>query len=192
MSARALLSIHFLDWWHAGTGHSGMADADMICLRDRFGCPALPLTQVKGTLRETADRFWYPAEVIRYFGESTKRDDPSDDAGQGAIRFSGLMTIEPAEAAWFALHEEERGQLFGLLYSTAVEEHTGTAKARSLRQIEAAIPITLMAEISLTGHAPDTDWIMRINQLCALTPAFGKLKNDGYGRAIASCEEVKL
>jgi hypothetical protein len=149
------------------------------------------LTQVKGTLRETADRFWAPDEVIRYFGESTKRDDPPDDAGRGAIRFSGLMTIDPAEAAWFAQNGEVRGQLFGLLYSTAIEEHTGTAKARSLRQIEAAIPMTLTAEIGVTRQAPDTDWIERLHQLCALTPAFGKLKNDGYGRAIASCGAVQ-
>lgn len=182
-----VLRITFLDWWHGGTGQSGMADADMIALRDRFGCPALAMTQVKGTLRETADHFWEPEQVVRYFGEATNAASPPDDAEQGAIRFSGLMTISEAEGAWFAANEQERGQLFGLLYATAIDETTGTAKARSLRQIEAAVPMTLEAEISLRKRAPDPDWVERLDALCALTPAFGKLKNDGYGRAVAQC-----
>lgn len=191
MSSRAILRIRFLDWWHAGTGHSGLADADMIALRDSFGCPALPMTQVKGTLRETAGRVWPAEKVSAYFGESSTpkatNDEVPEDVGQGAIRFSGLMTLNAAEAAWFAQNDMERGQLFGLLYSTAIDGVTGTAKARSLRQIEAAIPMTLTAQISLRVPLPGEDWISALDQLCALTPAFGKLKNDGYGRAIAEC-----
>ena len=97
------------------------------------------------------------------------------------------MTISEAEGAWFEVNKNERGQLFGLLYATAIDEETGTAKARSLRQIEAAVPMTVEAAISLRKQAPDPDWMERLDGLCALTPAFGKLKNDGYGRAIAQC-----
>lgn len=191
MTARALLRIRFLDWWHAGTGRSGAADADMIALRDEFGCPALPMTQAKGTLRETADRFWSAEDVNRYFGESSRPAlvgaVPRENVTQGGIRFSGLMTIPQPEAAWFAANQEERAQLFEPLYSTAIDEQTGTAKARSLRQIEAAVPLTLSAEISLREGSFIEGWVAALNELCALTPAFGKLKNDGFGRAIAEC-----
>ena len=34
------------------------------------------------------------------------------------------------------------------------------------------------------------DWLDQLDLLCAMTPGFGKMTNDGLGRAIASCGPV--
>jgi hypothetical protein len=189
---RATIKIKFLDWWQAGTGKSGESDADMIAHRDQWGCPALPGSQLKGILRESArDRaIWGVHDITKYFGEETNKGTPGL-AQSGGLAFPENATLTSGEQGWFHANPGARGALFSMLHATAIDEVTGTAKDRSLRLIEVAVPMTLTAEIVWVGkEEPPKDWTTTLDILCALTPAFGKQTHDGLGRAIACCEEI--
>lgn len=193
-SSTATITIRFLDWWHAGTGQSGEGDADMIAHRDSFGCPAMPMTQIKGILRETAEKLGVLTEneVVEFFGEKSVPVVTVDAKGSG-IAFTGDAMLTPEERAWFghATNHGARGQLFGWLSSTAINEKTGAAKRDSLRSIETCVPVTLSQKIDWIRGNPPQGWIDKLDQLCALSPAFGKHAHDGLGRAIACCVAVK-
>ena len=190
MTRRAVISIRFLDWWHAGTGQSGTGDADMHAYRDRFGCPAMPMTQVKGVLRETAEIFGLledQQQIDWYFGE---RSEPgvTVNADGAAIAFTGETTLSIAEQAWFKADRHAQGMLFSWQRSTAIDDDTGSAQAGSLRSIEVCTPMTLSRVIEwIDAEEPPTDWWKGLDQVCAMTPVFGKQSRDGLGRAIASC-----
>ena len=113
--ATATLSITFTSWWLGGTGGSGKGDLDVVAYRDQWGCPALPMTQIKGTLRETADRFWDSKRVIDWFG-----GEGSD--GQSQIRFSGDASLLAEQAKWFGYEDNhaKRATLFSAIRSTAL------------------------------------------------------------------------
>ena len=187
----ALITIEFLDWWHAGTGRSGHGDADMIAYRDRFGCPALPMTHVKGVLRDTAERFGLRGDdLVKLFGEANPGIEKPDVTGAG-LAFTGDASLEPEEREWFKAHTTERGQLFGWLSATRIDEKTGAASAETLRSIEVCVPLKLTKRIDWIGRGdPPANWVCDLDRVCALTPAFGKQRNDGLGRAIAQCEPL--
>lgn len=53
---RARIVIDFRSYWFAGTGGGAGRQSDVRCYRDQRGLPAMPMSQVKGTLRESAER----------------------------------------------------------------------------------------------------------------------------------------
>ncbi len=189
---RATITIQFLDWWQAGTGKSGEGDADMIAYRDQWGCPAMPGSQLKGILREAArDRGELSdSEILELFGEATNKGTPGK-AIQGNIAFPNHATLSAGEQGYFHANVDARSALFSMLHATAIDAETGTAKDRSLRLIEVAVPMTITGEIEWVGKGdPPSDWVETLDILCALTPAFGKQIHDGLGRAIATCEAI--
>lgn len=189
MTREAVITITFTDWWLSGTGRAGSGDVDAVPHRDRFGCPALPMTQVKGQLRESAVRLveagtggWTESLLFDLFGGED--DDP------GALAFRGDATIEHATARWLAAHPAAREQLTRRRASTRIGPF-GVAADDMLRRIEAAVPLTLAGRVSwIGGVAPMGDWVVLLDQACSATLAFGKLKTDGYGRAIAACAQA--
>jgi hypothetical protein len=187
----AEITIRFTSWWQGGTGAAGGRDTDMAAYKDDDGCPALPMTQVKGTVRDIAANFDLLTieDEILYFGERTQRD--ADHAEGAAIRFAGEARLLAAERAFFKANPAARAQLFSDIASTAIDAARGTALTDSLRRAEIVVPLTLTARVEWVQEAPPDDWIERLNAICAFTPAFGKLKNDGFGRAIASCAPAK-
>lgn len=189
MNIRAVISIRFLDWWHAGTGHSGAGDADMIAYRDRFGCPAMPMTQVKGILRETATEFGLltQRDIDTFFGEKSLPGVTVNAQG-AAIAFSGDASLSRDEQAWFGANSGCQGTLFGWLRSTAIDDRTGSAKAETLRSIEVCAPMMLCRTVEWIGDDdPPANWAEQLDLVCAMTPVFGKQSRDGLGRAIAHC-----
>jgi hypothetical protein len=189
MTREARIIITFTDWWLSGTGRAGSGDIDAVPHCDRFGCPALPMTQVKGQLRESAKRLaaahaggWTADLVSALFGHG------GTDAA--ALAFRGDATLDAETVHWFARHRDARSQLTRRRSATSINR-LGVAADDTLRRIEAAVPLTLTGIIVWDGAgAPRPDWIGLLDQACAATLAFGKLKTDGYGRATACCEPV--
>lgn len=189
----ASLKIRFLDWWLAGTGQSLAGGSDKNAYRDEWGCPALPASQVKGTLRETASLWagWDDQQVVAYFGSHSDATDAAQSV-PGHLVFSGDARLEGPDRAWFAANPGAQKELFGRLPATAIDPQTGTAKDRSLRQIEAVVPMELCLVVSWDGaDPPPDDWVDRLDELCAFTPAFGAGKQDGFGRAVAKIERLR-
>lgn len=180
-SRAAIVEIQFLDWWIAGTGGSGEGDTDMELTRDAEGCPALPGTQVKGTLRDTANAFGLlNAAMSEWLGQ--------EGNAQAELRFGALARLPDEDRAIFAREPEARAALFGLFRATAIHEANGLARTETLRSARVAVPMTVTLRLDWIGNGdpPDT-WIEALDRVLALTPAFGKLKNDGMGRAVAWC-----
>ncbi|HRJ60956.1 MAG TPA: hypothetical protein PKZ99_07225 [Azospirillaceae bacterium] len=194
MTAYALLRIRFTHYWLSGSGASGGRYADAVALRDADAFPAMPMSQIKGTLRETAERLaaggqagWNPALVTRLFGYRPRMGEtaaPPKD-GQGALRFPGQARLPTKDR-----NPDRKPDLFQPLAATRIDKY-GVADNMTLRAVEAAKPLILEGRVEWNADFPepaDTYWPELIDAACAATLAFGKLKTDGYGRAVAWLE----
>ena len=187
----ARVVITFRGYWTSGTGEGSGRQADTRCHRDRRGLPALPMSQVKGTLRETAERLAAAGapgisrdRIHRLFG-GRMADGEVGEPAPAAISLSEDAVISEGAAA--RLRGCER-HLFRHVASTAISAD-GVALDRTLRSFEVAVPVTLVGRIAWgAAEPPDFDWIAWLDRICAATPAFGKGKPDGYGAALARAE----
>ena len=190
----AVLTLSFRSWWLSGTGGGRGRHVDAVCHRDAAGLPAIPMSQVKGTLRETAERLadggragWSDDLVQRLFGA---RPEVSGGSSEGAVAFQGDAEIPASDRGGLAgidpRARRRREVLYRRIASTRIDER-GAATDRTLRYFEAAAPVRLIGRLEwIAADPPDPDWIALLDAACAATLAFGKLKADGYGAAIAS------
>ncbi len=179
----AILEVQFTGYWHAGTGKAGYG-LDALTHRDAQDCPAMPMSQVKGALRETALKLWEPAETKRFFG-----GEGNAQRNESPLEFRGELRLQEATLRAFEANAAARRQLFRTIAATRIDEN-GVADEGSLRMIEVVVPLTLIGIVALRGGGLSADWRQRLDALCAATLAFGKMKTDGYGRALASCQEA--
>ena len=194
-STSAVLTLRFQSWWLSGTGGGRGRHLDAVSHRDADGLPAMPMSQVKGTLRETAERLagsgragWKPDFVEFLFGSRAEGEASSE----GAVAFLGDAEIPNSDRRGLVgtgdCACQRRRELYRRIAATQIGER-GVALDRSLRYVEAAAPITLAGHLEWIASAPPpSDWIELLDAACAATLAFGKLKLDGYGAAIASVE----
>jgi len=197
MTASARLTIQFHGFWLAGTGAARGRDVDSVCHRDEDGYPAMPMSQIKGQLRESGERLaalgaanWTSDLVTELFGYRSREErgvtDPKFAAGRLAFRGAARL----ADDARAALSVEQRPMLFRRLAATKINS-MGVAEDKTLRAIEAAVPLELFGRIDwIDAEQPLVDWIALMDAACAATLAFGKLKSDGYGRATAKVEAM--
>ena len=186
-SRDACLTIEFRSFWLSGTGGGRGRHLDAVSHRDADGLPAMPMSQVKGTLRETAERLardrlggWSESCVERIFGNGTH---------QGAVAFLGDAEIPAKDRAGLAgsgaCQAERRRRLYKRIAGTQVNEQ-GVATDRTLHYMEVAVPLTLAGRLRwIAAELPDPNWIALLDSAAAATIAFGKQKNDGYGTAVA-------
>jgi hypothetical protein len=198
MNAR--LRIEFTSFWLSGTGTARGRHLDDVTHRDRDKYPAMPMTQVKGQLRETAERLacanyagWNEDRLVQLFGTRTRPGDASAaDTGQGVLAFRGEARLSEAlRAALDAKgHDAGRKRLFCRIAATRIGR-LGAAEDKTLRAVEAVVPVVLDGRVEWIDQAPPGfDWVELLDSACAATLAFGKLKADGYGRAIATVEKL--
>lgn len=190
----AVLTLNFRSWWVSGTGGGRGRHLDAVGHRDADGLPAMPMSQVKGTLRETAERLalagragWCNTLVKQIFGART---DAGGASSEGAVAFLGDAEIPACDRKGLVgagkCARRRRGELYRRIAATQVGER-GAALDRTLRYVEAAAPVRITGHLEwVSGAAPHSDWITLLDAACAATLAFGKLKLDGYGAAIAS------
>jgi hypothetical protein len=193
MTRCAQIEISFSGYWLSGTGAARGRDVDAIGHRDRDGLPAMPMTQVKGQLRETAERLeavgapaWPEGSVQKLFGQRSDPDAPDEGLQRAALLFRGDARLPDDLRAWLSHPQQaqHREKLFRRLSATAINE-MGVATDRTLRAVEAAVPVTLHGRVEWRVGDPVAGWIEALDAACAATVAFGKLKADGYGRAVA-------
>ena len=192
----ALLTLNFRSWWLSGTGGGRGRHLDAVSHRDADGLPAMPMSQVKGTLRETAERLavgsragWCDELVTRIFGART---EVSGAISEGAVAFLGDAETPANDRKGLVgpCAHQRRKALYRRIAATQIDDR-GAAADRSLRYVEAAVPVRLTGRLEwIATDSPGVDWIALLDAACAATPAFGKLKLDGYGAAIASVSGV--
>ena len=194
--AAARLTLDFQSWWLSGTGGGRGRKQDQVCHRDKDGFPAMPMSEIKGTLRETAEMLarekcgWTDEDIVLLFGrrpEDGPLTEDGDDAPGGALDF-GHEACVPADRK--AHLRGEIDILFERIPSTRINE-AGVAADQTLRAIEAAVPLKIEGRVTWDSkEEPPTNWIDLLDMAAAATPAFGKGKFDGFGRAIATAEEL--
>jgi CRISPR/Cas system CSM-associated protein Csm3 (group 7 of RAMP superfamily) len=183
------VTLTFSSEWLASTGGSGAGDLDEICQRDAFGLPCLPMSSLKGVLRETAERFveakrakWNVDLVESLFGRRAAIGDP-DGTSEGQLVFAGKARLTAADHAAFRIDADAIGGLYGRRAQTAIDASTGAAAARTLRAVETAAPLVLESDVRLrAGDLPPDDCRRRLSEVAAFTLAIGKGKADGLGR----------
>lgn len=177
------VTLAFRSYWLADEGAAPGQDLDAQCYRDADGCPAMPMTQVKGTLREAALRLgWDASTTEEIFGAK---------GAQAKLAWRGDARLPEEDRLFFSRHPAARAQLFRVLRATKIDD-AGAAAEKSLRAFEAAVPMTLEGVIGLPEGADAAGMIERLNQAGAAALAFGKLKSDGFGRAICEVAEAKI
>lgn len=192
---QAVITITMLDWWLGGTGETQTGGSDESAYRDEWGCPALPASQVKGTLRETAELWagWPAQQIERFFGHRSAKGAIIGDKKrrEGALLFGPDAGLPKPIRAALENDPERRSRLFSSVPATAIDPTTGTASDKSLRQIEVVVPMPLMLHVRWDHPIEqDDEWVQKLDHLCALTPAFGALKQDGFGRCVSACSSV--
>lgn len=156
-----ILVIDFQNFWHVGSGHSAGYYVDAVCLKDQFGLPYVAGKQLKGLLRHAVRRAeawgWYqdltyPQGKLTSFEELLFGSQSQEQSRHATV--SGMLFVDNAK-----LSDEEynflkknallKQNMYQELYSTAIDEETGTAKQYSLRGLEAVLPMTLYANLDV-------------------------------------------
>ncbi len=208
------LHIRLFSFWHVGSGRGGGLTVDAVVHKDASGLPELPGRTIKGLVRDAVARSeawghlaagtthaWFGSDGRNYRGhleEGRRDDDP-----QRTDRYqtdAGLLVIDNAVlpapvAAW--LRQDDTGLRDGLyqhLYATAVDGDSGSAKHRSLRGTEVAVPLDLYAPISLRPGAEPSDddrrWPDLLPPCLPLIRGLGVSRTRGLGRCCFRLEVV--
>jgi CRISPR-associated protein Csx10 len=187
-----LITIHFEHYWHCGSGQAGEGDVDLLPVTEPCGLPYTPGRALRGRLKWTARELGWGREKLEHlFGTPDARELES----VGKLHVTNA-TMRDAFAARCRRHflnanrEENKilpevSALFEDIASTALEN--GVAQSQSLRRVRYAVPVTLIAEVSLNGD--DQLW-QELDEIVRRLRAIGKGKHDGFGWCSASLSEV--
>ncbi len=187
-ASSARVVIDFITPWTAVSVHTQGNQSGFRCHRDHRGLPALPMSQVKGTLRETAERLaragahGITSDRIRLlFGGRWKADD-SREVNQLAVVTSLDAVIADEVAADLSPQKET---LFQSVRCPPLKADR-LACARTMRSYEVSIPLVLIGKIYWSATTPaDFDWIGFFDRICARTTNLGpkELSSRGFGQA---------
>ncbi len=188
----ATINLH--SYWHVGSGEAGPGDLDATVARDPLGLPYVRGKGLKGLFRDAAllivraqPGCLSEVQRLTLFGPAIppgQNRAREDDEAEGLLKFESAR-MPQAFRDWVAgLSRTERSVIAGLfetVASTAIEN--GVAKAHSLRKIEVAIPMKLVAEIELPGDPPEGLDIAKVLKTCAsLIRRLGSHRHRGLGR----------
>lgn len=171
--------IEFFDYWSIGSGLSGGALADSICLKDRNGLPYIPGKTIKGLFREAAEDLLelnHPdldnQFIFSVFGEQEKA---GSEKTKIADSFFSNVTVEN-NTAISIFQQHLVPHLYEQIASTALEEY-GLAKKYFLRRTEYVLPCVLFGEIL------DAVSYKKQLSICAtFIKRLGLNRHRGYGR----------
>lgn len=185
------LKFQFLSPWLMGSGFGEGANLDAIPVKSPNGLPYIPGKSVKGLLREamlSAEELGHiPAETtFKLFGS---RDEKLSRyaTSEGDLRFSNA-TLEPGMEEWAAGNREAVPQLYVALAATRIDPN-GLAHDKTLRKIEAALPVSLTAEV--VGPNGDNAWREHLARALPLVRQAGSHRHRGLGRVSVHIEEVR-
>ncbi len=186
------LHLDLMHYWHAGTGVGRGGHLDAVVRRDALGLPYVPGRTLKGLLRDavrTAHAFgWYgdadDPEVLLFGSDS--RTPSTDGSTPGLLRVSDAHLPSPLKDAMKMMAPDQRvtivAGLYREMFSTAVDMDSGTARPKSLRGIEVAVPCQLVADIEWLDDASEVRSMQTLRVALPLLRAVGSHRNRGYGR----------
>jgi CRISPR/Cas system CMR subunit Cmr4 (Cas7 group RAMP superfamily) len=225
------LSVNFLGYWFIGTGSEAGAYSDLLTQRDPRGFPYVPGKSLKGVFREafrqagrsgwfdrfnhTGDgRFDFLEKLIQMiFGhDGTKEGFLEDELhAEGLIHFSNAEFPECIKDRICEGTHDQKGEykskgdrtemLFTTVQSTKIDRDTGTASEKSLRTVEAVIPLHLHAEVTVDPleKREDSGCILTeqdfaeivglFDAVAGLVTEIGGKRRRGFGRCLWNMKE---
>jgi len=174
--------IDFFTFWHAGSGLSGGAEANLIVIKNQKGLPFIPGRTLKGLLREAAmllnkldDQLVTTSFIETVFGVG-ENEETQQNGKMGTCYFGNA---ELSQYLSEKISDEQRNQLYHVLASTAIDK-LGQAKEGSLRQMEVCIPLTLYANIE--QFPSDSDNLKQLEYCFQWIKKMGSTRSRGLGR----------
>lgn len=170
-------SIQFYGYWHIGSGLSGGTKADSLVLKDPNNLPFIPGKTIKGLFKHAADelaalseKHLSKVEVQKAFGSFGYQEE---NASQ--LFFSDAqLTLQDATAI---LSEGLSESLYEVMSSTKINEF-GIAEDKSLRQMEATVPLILYGSI----HDFVGKYFELLSKSAPMIKYLGLNRNRGLGR----------
>lgn len=172
-------TIHFLSYWHCGSGLSAGATLDELVIKDKNGMPFIPGRTIKGLVREAAEnylRFSGKQELIAMLNTAFGVEASTENNGKmGCMHFENAVLSEKEYAA--IVENEAQDYLYDKLTSTAIGKD-GVVKDFSLRSMEVTVPCTLYGTII---NVPEQLRTVLADSL-GLIKRIGQKRNRGLGR----------
>ena len=207
------LELELLGYWHCGSGRSAGTRLDAVPEKDRTGLPYAPGRHLKGLLRHAVHRAarwgWLDdlpaphggpvADLETLLFGSINHDQPRD------ATYPGMLAVAdgklPEDEYQYLAHPEQRDLVPGLyrdLQSTAIDAD-GVASDKSLRGLEATLPVRLHAPVAMEATALDDalraqqqtylegpgPWTA-LERALPLIDAIGASRTRGLGEAVAT------
>lgn len=180
--------ITFHSLWHCGSGESKGADLDNLVIKDERGLPFIPGKTIKGlvrdgmeTLKEVQPGFINGASLLKLFGTEAKADESGFDTTTyktSAVTFFTNAVLDGGLLDYLAVKTDLQEHLFVKIASTRINDTTGTAVDKSLRSIEATVPLELYGEII---GVPDEE-ADKIVMAMKMVKRMGTGRSRGLGR----------
>ena len=177
--------LKFFDYWRVSSGLSGGAALDSYVLKDSLGLPYVPGKTIKGLVREMAELFWNQGDIDKCFGSrGSKVGQVNNDDTTLAQCYFSSATIDEKIAAEITSNKLERN-LFEIISATKIDEN-GIAADKSLRNIEAVLPINLIGKIENIDDA----FAQNLVRALKLVKRIGLNRNRGLGRCEFKVKEL--
>lgn len=157
--------VKFFDFWHLSSGASAGPALDALVVKDSDGIPYVPGKTIKGLLRENT-------EMI----DKEKAKEIFDDEGakMAKIYFSNA-TLDEATRSYLVKNKTLIAKLYDKVSATKIDDETGIAVDKSLREIEVVVPLTLEGKIECEEKE-------LLKQAAAMIKQMGLNRNRGLGR----------
>lgn len=180
MNASYKLTVDFQHYWRCGTGKSAGSFVDATADLDRFGCPFVAGSMLKGLLRDavyktcswnsaglTKPQGCEPGNVVEIlFGSNAFSEKaPVNDTRPGILRIDDA-TLPDKTRHWLFHNAKHRNAMFRPFYTTAIDAESGIAQKDSLRGEMVVVPMKLTGRLSVedandvagsTAPSEDTD-----------------------------------
>lgn len=184
---RTTMILNMQGYWAVGSGKGGGNEVDSRIDRDSDGLPYVPGKMLKGLIKDACFRLKETGNsnyefVSGLFGGTEKSDGLNrTDTKSGKIYISDARLSDALRVALLK-DDAARNNLTRNVYSTAIDDKTGTADEGSLRGYEVAVPMKLYAIMECDCKKEEFDCIKFAAE--KLVYAVGAHKSRGLGEVL--------
>ena len=183
---RTTMILNMQGYWAVGSGKGGGNEVDSRIDRDSDGLPYVPGKMLKGLIKDAYLRLKKAGNsnydsIPDIFGGTEESDQNRTTTKTGKIYISDARLSDALRVALLK-DDAARNNLTRNVYSTAIDDKTGTADEGSLRGYEVAVPMKLSAIMECDCSKEELDCIKFAAE--KLVYAVGSHKSRGLGEVV--------
>lgn len=184
---KTTMVLNMQGYWAVGSGKGGGNEVDSRIDRDSDGLPYVPGKMLKGLIKDACLRLREAGNsdygfVSEIFGGTEESDGLNRTSTKSGKIYISDARLSSALRVALAKDDAARNNLTRNIYSTAIDDKTGTADEGSLRGYEVAVPMKLYATMECDCRREELNCI----KLAAskLVYAVGSHKSRGLGEVL--------